>query len=483
MEMDKLDRDEQRKQRMINMERLRENGYEPFGHAYAVSMALDAVADNFAEGQRIKVAGRMVTRREMGKSCFAHIQEKGNRFQIYVKKDVLGDEDFEMFRILDLGDLIGVEGELFVTRTGEKTLKVESWTLLAKALRPLPEKWHGLQDKEIRYRQRYLDLIANEETVTRFQQRARILREIRAFLDRLGFIEVETPMLQIMAGGAAAEPFRTHYQALSTDMYLRIAPELYLKRLLVGGFDKVYELNRSFRNEGVDRTHNPEFTMLEIYQAYGDRLTMQHLVRDMIISLAESVCHTLTVGPDPEQVDLSPDNWREINYCELLRREAGEDWFDLDVETARQRATEMGCDIDPSWDHLAVTHEIYEKRIEKTLIQPTFVTRLPARLVPLARPCDNDPEYVDVFELIIAGREIAPGYSELNDPILQRKRFMEQAGGDSEKIDEDFLRAMEHGMPPAGGAGVGIDRLVMLLTGVDSIRDVVLFPHLKPRDD
>jgi len=481
METEQQVRDEQCEQRRINMERLREAGYPPFGGAYGVTMSLDAVEAQFEEGKRVKLAGRMVTRREMGKSCFAHILENGKRFQVYVKKDVLGDEAFAAFRILDLGDVIGVEGELFVTRSGEMTLKADHWTLLSKALHPLPEKWHGLQDTETRYRQRYLDLIANEEVAARFLQRAQVLREIRRFLDGRGFMEVETPMLQQMAGGAAAEPFRTHYHALGTDMFLRIAPELYLKQLLVGGFSRVYELNRSFRNEGVDRSHNPEFTMLEIYQAYGDRVTMQDLVRALITGLAQSVFQTLQVGPESEPVDLSPENWREIPYSDLVRNAAGEDWFALDIETARRRATELGCEIDPAWGLLEVTHEIFEKKIERTLVQPTFVTRLPASLVPLARPCEDDPAHVDVFELIIGGREIAPGYSELNDPLLQRERFMEQAGGDARKIDEDFMLAMEHGMPPAGGMGIGIDRLIMLLTGVESIRDVVLFPQLKPR--
>ncbi len=471
-----------RGQRIENMRRLEELGYRPFGESYNETISIALIEDAFEEGKKVRVAGRLVSRRVMGKSSFAHIQECGQRFQVYAQKNVLGDDNFAAFKILDIGDIIGVEGELFVTRTGEKTLKIEKWTLLSKSLLPLPEKWHGLQDIEIRYRQRYLDLIANPEVMSLFRKRTEAISAIRDYLRNDGFYEVETPMLQAMAGGAAAEPFKTYYNALNSDMFMRIAPELYLKRLLVGGFDKVFELNRNFRNEGLDRSHNPEFTMIELYQAYGDVETMKTLVLGLITHVAESVFGGLLVGTEAQPVDLRPDAWREVAYSDLIKERAGEDWFELDLETAKKKAAELGCDIDPTWDFVEVTQEIFEKLIERTLINPTFVTRLPARLVPLAKPCADDENLVDVFELIIGGREIAPAYSELNDPIIQKQRFMEQAGGDESKIDADFINALEHGMPPAGGMGIGIDRLIMLLAGADSIRDVILFPHLKRRD-
>ncbi len=471
--------DEIREQRMENMRKLEELGHEPFGRAYPDAGNVADVLECFEEGRKVRLAGRLMTKRDMGKSAFAHIQDQGTRIQIYAQKNVLGEDAYAAFKILDLGDIIGLEGELFITRTGEKTVKVAKWTLLSKSLLPLPEKFHGLQDKETRYRQRYLDLVSNPEVMELFRKRAQAVSEVRRYLEERGYCEVETPMLQAMAGGAAAEPFRTHYNALNSEMFLRIAPELYLKRLLVGGFNKVFELNRNFRNEGLDRSHNPEFTMVEMYAAYGDVETMKELVKGMTIHLAENVFGTLRAGTEEEPVDLSTDAWTDVDYNDLIEERVGEDWFELDIESARARATELGCDIDPEWDMVDVTQEVFEKLIEKTLLNPTFVNRLPARLVPLAKPCADDDGFVDVFELIIGGREIAPGYTELNDPLTQRKRFIEQCGGDESKIDADFITALEHGMPPAGGMGVGIDRLVMLLAGVNSIRDVILFPHLK----
>jgi lysyl-tRNA synthetase class 2 len=423
----------------------------------------------------------MMTRREMGKSVFAHLQDGTGRLQIYLKKNDIGDDPFTAFRLTDLGDHIGVVGTWFTTRTGEKTLKVSTWTLLSKSLLPLPDKWDGLQDREIRYRQRYLDLLANPEVRKVFNARIAILREIRAFLYDRKFDEVETPMMQSIPGGAAATPFQTRYHALSMEMFLRIAPELYLKRLLVGGFDRVFELNRNFRNEGLSRNHNPEFTMLEIYEAYGNRESMQRLIQELITHLADTVMGTRQVGTEEEPVNL--DEWREVEYDSLIRERAGEDYFDLDLEGKRAKAESLGCTLDPEWAELEVTQEIFEKCIEKTLVQPTFVTRLPAELVPLAKPCADDPSKVDVFELIIGGKEIAPGYNELNDPLIQRERLLAQSGEDAMKFDADFITALEHGMPPAGGMGVGIDRLVMLLTGSEAIRDVILFPQMKPKVD
>ena len=469
-----------RQQRLLNLQKLQELGHQPFGQAFERTGTVATTLANFAEHQPVRIAGRVVSKRQMGKSIFAHLQDGAERLQIYVKKDAVGEQAFTAFEWIDLGDHVGAEGTLFVTKTGERSLKVEKWTLLSKALLPLPEKWHGLQDVEMRYRQRYLDLIANPEVRVQFDRRTRIIAEIRAWLAARGFMEVETPMIQAMAGGAAANPFKTRYEALGADMFLRIAPELYLKRLLVGGYDKVFELNRNFRNEGLDRFHNPEFTMIEIYEAYGDCRSMMRLVEELITTVAEKVLGTVQVGAGELAVNLTKP-WRVVPYRDLILEKAGADWYDLSLETARDRARGFGLDIPKEWNRGAITHEIYEKIIEKTLINPTFVTRLPVELVPLAKACSDDPTVVDVFELVIRGREIAPGYSELNDPIEQRKRFEEQAKGDVTKVDQDFLDALEHGMPPAGGMGIGIDRLIIILTGAESIRDVVLFPQLKPR--
>ena len=470
-----------RDQRIANMNRLAELGYKPWGQAYERSGRLTEIIAGFEEHKKVTIAGRMLTKRVMGKSIFAHLQDGSARFQIYVKKDVVGEAAFQAFELLDLGDQIGAEGELFVTKTGEKSLKTTSWTLLSKALLPLPEKWHGLQDVELRFRHRYLDLIANPEVRELFNKRTSTIREIRNFLFERGFSEVETPMLQDTAGGAAANPFVTHYKALGQDMFMRIAPELFLKRLLVGGYDKVFELNRNFRNEGLDRSHNPEFTMLEIYEAYSDVRGMMRIVQDLITHVAQKVFGGLKVGGESAPIDLTLP-WTKIAYRDAIMQKAGSDWYSLSVQQAREKAQGMGLSIAPDWNHVEITHEIYEKLIEKSFTNPTFVTRFPAPLIPLAKKCEDDPSCVDVFELVIRGWEIAPAYSELNDPIEQRKRFEEQAKGHAQKMDDEFLTALEHGMPPAGGMGIGIDRLIMVLTGADSIRDVVLFPQLKTKE-
>jgi lysyl-tRNA synthetase class 2 len=462
------------------MEKLKALGYEPFGRAFARTGRLKDIRDRFEPGLKVRVAGRLMTRREMGKSVFADLRDGSDRFQIYLKKDAIDAKAFEAFALLDIGDQIGVEGELFVTKMGEQTIKVESWTLLSKALLQPPEKWHGLQDVDQRYRKRYLDLIANPEARALFNKRIEVVREIRGFLVERGFYEVETPMIQQMAGGAAATPFKTHYHALGTDMFFRIAPELYLKRLLVGGFDKVFELNRNFRNEGLSRFHNPEFTMLEIYEAFGDVKTMMELIQSLILHVARKVIGKMTVGTPEQPIDLTPP-WRTVPYRDLILQAAGADWYEMSPDQARARAASLDAQVLPEWGIVDLAQEIFEKKVEKTLVNPTFVTRLPVELVPLAKACDDDPSVVDVFELVIGGREIAPAYSELNDPLVQRRRLEEQAGGDRSKVDEDFLEALEHGMPPAGGMGVGIDRLVMMLTGAEAIRDVILFPQLKPK--
>jgi lysyl-tRNA synthetase class 2 len=477
---EELSGNEYRQQRIENMNKLEEAGFPAFGAAFERTARLDELHASFEEEKTVKACGRIVAMRKMGKMAFAHISDGSDKFQLMVKKDVIGDENFAAFKLLDLGDIIGVSGDMFITRTEEQTIRVGEWKLLSKALLPLPEKFHGLTDKETRYRQRSLDLISNPEVMDLFKKRTQVMREIRSFLDNRGYNEVETPMLQQIAGGAAAKPFKAHYNALSVDVFMRIAPELYLKRLIVGGMDRVYEMNRNFRNEGLDRTHNPEFTCLEIYQAFGDMRTMQELIQSMFKHLATTIFDKMEFEWMGNTINLETP-WREVPYHDLIREHLGADWFEKTLAEAVAKAEELEVHIEQGMDFKQVTHEIYDKTIEGTLIQPTFITRLPAELVPLANPCSDDPELVDVFELIIGGKEIAPAYSELNDPIEQRKRFEEQAVGDGSKIDEDFLSALEYGMPPTGGMGIGIDRLLMLLTGSDAIRDVILFPQLKPR--
>ncbi|MBQ7176860.1 MAG: lysine--tRNA ligase [Victivallales bacterium] len=477
-----------RAQRLRKMQAIKDAGGNPYGHR--VDGIVDSVAAKAAyvdENTEVvkKVAGRLVSRRIMGKSLFAHILDQQGRIQLYVQKNVVGDDEYAAFKDLDIGDIISAEGALFVTRTGECSLRVNKFELLSKAIRPLPEKYHGLTDTEQRYRQRYLDLISNEDVRKTFTMRSKIVSEIRNYLDSHGFMEVETPMMQPLAGGAAACPFTTHYNALDATMYLRIATELYLKRLVVGGFEKVYEIGRNFRNEGMDRKHNPEFTSIEIYQAYSDCRGMMELIEDMVCHVAMKLYGSLTFKRE-DGVEISLERpWRVATYTDLIKAKMGDDWFELPIETQRAKARELGLRITDDMEEKDVTQEVYDKAIEQTLIQPTFVTRLPAFLVPLAKRCEDDPRFVDVYELEINGQEISPGYSELNDPIEQRARFDQQligrgdVEGEVNRIDEDFLTALEHGMPPTGGLGMGIDRLVMLLTGAPSIRDVILFPQMK----
>jgi lysyl-tRNA synthetase class 2 len=473
---------EYREQRIRNLNDLSEHGHHPYGEAFARSGTLAELRAGFEEGREVQAAGRLMAVRAMGKSVFADLRDGTGRFQLYLGRKDLSESLFDAFSLLDLGDHIGVSGSLFVTRMGEPSIHVTSWKLLSKAILQPPEKYHGLVDTEERYRKRYLDLIANPDVRTRFNVRIRIMQEIRAFLTARGFQEVETPMMQPQAGGAAARPFVTRYHALDCDMYMRIAPELYLKRLLVGGFDKVFEMNRNFRNEGLDRTHNPEFTVLEVYEAYGDRHAMKRIIEEMLPHLCRQVLGRLTVesAETGECIDFTPP-YREIAYQDLVRERMGDGWFSLDVAAARACAEAAGVAIDPQWDHLLITHEVYDKLIEKSLRQPTFVTRVPRPFIPLAKACPDDPTLADVFEFVVAGKELCPGYTEQNDPFEQRRAFAAQAGDNTEKIDEDFITALEHGMPPAGGLGLGIDRLTMLLTGTEAIRDVILFPQLKAR--
>ncbi|MEI6566421.1 MAG: lysine--tRNA ligase [Verrucomicrobiota bacterium] len=472
-------------QRKSKLAALRGRGLDPFRNKFNPSEKCDEARSNYVEGREVAVAGRITAHRDMGKSMFIDVRDQSGRIQVYAQKNVIGDDAFETFSHLDLGDFVGIKGTMFVTKTGEISIKLLSFVILAKALRPPPEKWHGLADTEIRYRQRYLDLMANPDVKSTFLKRSEIIREIRAFLHARGYVEVETPMMQAIPGGAAAQPFVTHHNALGCNFYLRIALELYLKRLLVGGMDRVFEIGRNFRNEGLSRRHNPEFTMLEAYQAYGDYESMMELVQSMVCQVAKKVLGTLVIdhkdaeGKVIRTIDLT--SWRRARYKDLVREKAGADWFDITPEERKTRAVSLGAEIAPVYEDFEVTGAIFEKLIEPTLLQPTFVTHLPKELVPLAKLSPDDPTTVEVFECCINGQEIAPAYTEQNDPIEQRERLQHQAGGEQQKLDEDFLIALEHGMPPAGGMGLGIDRLCMMLLGQESIRDVILFPQLKPK--
>jgi lysyl-tRNA synthetase class 2 len=473
-------------QRKAKLAALRAKGIDPFKNKFTPTEKCAEARANYVEGREVAVAGRIGAHRDMGKSMFIDVRDQSGRLQVYAQKNVLGDEQFDIFRHLDLGDFIGAKGALFTTKTGEISVKLASFVILGKALRPPPEKWHGLADTEIRYRQRYLDLIANPDVKDVFLKRTQIIREIRNFLNERGYVEVETPMMQAIPGGAAAQPFKTFHNALGCEFYLRIALELYLKRLLVGGLDRVYEIGRNFRNEGLSRKHNPEFTMLEAYEAFGDYETMMELVQSMICQVAQKVLGTHVIehkdatGQVFKTINLTPP-WRRAKYKDLVCEKAGADWFSTTPAERRLRAHGLGAEIGKEYEDFEVTGAVFEKLIEPTLIQPTFVTHLPKELVPLAKLSPDDPTTVEVFECCINGQEIAPAYTEQNDPLEQRERLEHQAGGEQQKLDEDFLVALEHGMPPAGGMGLGIDRLCMMLLGQESIRDVILFPQLKPK--
>lgn len=481
-------------QRKAKLEALRAKGIDPFKNKFTPDHTCNDARSKFdkgeiPEGTRVSVAGRITAHRDMGKSMFIDVRDQSGRVQVYAQKNVIGDDQFNIFTHLDLGDFIGVTGTVFRTKTNEPSIKLESFTILAKALRPPPAKWHGIEDTEIRYRQRYLDLIGNPEVKEVFLKRSAIVHEIRQFFHSRGYVEVETPAMQAIPGGAAAQPFKTFHNALGCEFYLRIALELYHKRLLVGGIDRLFEIGKNFRNEGLSRRHNPEFTMLEAYQAFGDYAQMMELVQSLICHVAKQVLSTLVIehkdaeGKVLRTIDLTPD-WKRARYKDLVKGVAGNDWFDVTPAERRRRAIEdlkLAGDIAAGYEDFEVTGAVFEKLVEPTLIQPTFVTHLPKELVPLAKLSPDDPTTVEVFECCINGQEIAPGYTEQNDPIVQRERLEHQAGGEQQKLDEDFLIALEHGMPPAGGIGIGIDRLCMMLLGQESIRDVILFPQLKPK--
>ncbi len=453
--------------------------------AYAEEIVAGFSDDEDAPVRVVFVAGRLTAKRDMGKASFGDLTDSSGRIQLYVKKDVLGDEPYADFLKLDIGDIIGVNGEVFRTRKGEISIKVDSYTLLSKSLLPLPEKWHGLKDTELRYRQRYVDLIANPEVKNTFVLRSKIIREIRNVLDEQNFLEVETPVLQGEAGGAAARPFLTHHNALHLPMALRIALELHLKRLIVGGFDRVYEIGRVFRNEGISPKHNPEFTMLELYQAYTDYEGMMELCENLMREVAKRVLGTCAVEYDGVTIDLGAP-FARISMAEAVRKYAGVDFDAIDFEKAKELAKEQGFELLAHHGKGDILNMFFERYAEENLVQPTFLTHHPVEISPLSKKSPDNADYTERFELFIGGREYANAFSELNDPLDQRERFEAQVrakeAGDDEAapMDEDFLTALSYGMPPTGGIGIGIDRFVMLLTGSPSIRDVLLFPTMKP---
>lgn len=473
--------------RREKLAKIRELGVDAFGARYDVTDTPGGLRADFSEGRRVRVAGRIIALRDMGKSVFFSVGDVHGSIQGYLGVKGLDENQAALWKCLDRGDWIGIEGETFITRTGEPTVKVENFTVLSKALRPMPDKFHGLADRETKYRKRHLDLMGNPESAEIFVKRSQMIAEIRAFLHQRGFIEVETPMLQDVAGGAAARPFETHHNALGMPLTLRIAPELFLKRLLVGGYTKVFELNRNFRNEGISRRHNPEFTMLEAYWAFSDFEQMADLVEELTCHLAEKYCGGLKIEHQDEEgnvtrtIDLTRP-WRRAGYHDLIKGAAGDDFFDVTPEDRRKKCDALGVQISPDMEDYEVVQQVFEKLVEEKTFDPCFVTRVASELIPLAKVTPGG-KTVEVYELIMNGQEISPGYSELNDPDVQRQRLEHQVGGEEEqKVDYDFIETLEHGMPPAGGIGIGIDRLVMMLTGAPTIRDVVLFPLLKRKD-
>ncbi len=474
--------------RLRKLEELKKRGIDPYPyHEFDLTDKAQDILDRFeelSEHQEVRVAGRLLAIREHGKTCFAHILDKGVRLQIYLKQDSLGEKDFETFRLLDIGDIVGVAGTPFRTKTGEITIMVRSYQLLSKSLRPLPEKFHGLKDKEARHRRRYLDLLANPDVRSTFVVRSRIIKTIRGILDGKDFLEVETPVLQPLYGGAFARPFLTHHHVLDTDLYLRIADELYLKRLLVGGMDRVYEFAKDFRNEGMDRLHNPEFTMLEVYQAHADYTDMMSLVEEIFLKVALEVNGSPTVNYQGEELDFSPP-WQRVSYFEGIEQATGFQLRWSDEEEIKKVCGKLEIETE-GLNRGKLLESIFSSRVQPRLIQPTFVLDFPKDISPLAKEKREEPDLVERFEPAVSGIELGNAFSELNDPFEQRKRFEVQqklsrlANDEAQVLDEDFIRALEFGMPPAGGLGLGIDRMTMIFTDSPSIRDVILFPQMRP---
>ncbi|MBB3909128.1 lysine--tRNA ligase [Anoxybacillus rupiensis] len=482
--------------RREKLSKLRQKGIDPFGKRFERTHKAEELFELYGglskeeleeKNIQVAIAGRIMTKRGKGKAGFAHIQDLTGQIQIYVRKDDVGEEQYEIFDTSDLGDIVGVQGTVFKTKVGELSIKVSAYELLTKSLRPLPEKYHGLKDIEQRYRQRYLDLIVNPESKNTFITRSLIIQSMRRYLDTHGYLEVETPMMHSIAGGAAARPFITHHNALDIPLYMRIAIELHLKRLIVGGLEKVYEIGRVFRNEGVSTRHNPEFTMLELYEAYADYQDIMNLTENMIAHIAQEVLGTTKIQYGEHEVDLTPQ-WKRLHMVDAIKEYVGVDfWRQMTDEQARELAKQHGVEVAPHMTFGHIVNEFFEQKVEDKLIQPTFIYGHPVEISPLAKKNPEDPRFTDRFELFIVGREHANAFTELNDPIDQRERFeaqlkeREQGNDEAHEMDEDFIEALEYGMPPTGGLGIGIDRLVMLLTNSPSIRDVLLFPQMRNR--
>ena len=481
---------EQMQVRIDKMHKIEEHGWKPFGYLFLYTHRAADIAAQFDElsekETEVKMAGRIMAIRGHGKTCFMDMQDKTGRIQVYVRKDVIGEENYALIKLMDIGDTVGITGTAFRTHMGELSIKANSVEMLSKSLRPLPEKWHGLKDVETRYRQRYVDLIVNPEVRDTFVKRSQIIRSVREVLDSHDFLEVETPILNTIAGGAAARPFISYHNALDMQVYMRIAPELYLKRLIVGGMDRVYEMGRVFRNEGIDNRHNPEFTSVEIYQAFADYRDMMDLTEEVVVKTAEKVLGTTTINYEGTTIELASP-WKRMSMIEAVKEYSGKDFTNVtDLEEARAIAKELNVAVEPSFGIGKIINACFEEYVEDKLIQPTFITGHPKEISPLAKSNPENPEITDRFEAYIYGREICNGFTELNDPIDQKERFLKQveerANGDEEAnmMDEDFVNALEYGLPPTGGLGIGIDRLVMFLTNSSTIRDVLFFPTMKP---
>lgn len=483
-----------RRQKMLD---IRESGLDPFGSKFERTHLSNEILESYEDvskedleeaAHEVQVAGRIMTKRGKGKAGFAHIQDFGGQIQIYVRQDAIGEASYELYKTVDLGDIIGVSGTLFKTNVGELSIKVKEFTFLTKALRPLPEKFHGLQDVEQRYRQRYLDLISTEGSKERFVLRSKIIQSMRRYLDDQGFLEVETPLMHAIPGGASARPFVTHHNTLDMTLYMRIAIELHLKRLIVGGLEKVYEIGRVFRNEGISTRHNPEFTMIELYEAYADYEDIMSLTENMVAHIAEDVLGTSEVTYGDDVINLAP-GWKRLHMVDAIKEYTGVDfWKEMTKEEAHALAKEHNVEVAPVMEVGHVLNEFFEQKVEELLVQPTFIFGHPVEISPLAKKNPEDGRFTDRFELFIVRREHANAFTELNDPIDQRERFeaqlveKEQGNDEAHEMDEDFIEALEYGLPPTGGLGIGIDRLVMLLTNAPSIRDILLFPQMRSKD-